>query len=165
MYTTKVSVNRKTRPELFTTSEDLAEIKAFYKTKRKAVKKVTSADIAFEVLRPLYDSDTLSYLEESFMLLLNRAYNVIGWVRLSTGGTVGTVIDSKIVLTLALQTNAHSIIISHNHPSGNPKPSESDKRLTNRLKQAADIMDIALLDHLIITPDDSFYSFNNEGHL
>lgn len=149
----------------FETSPELAEIKVSYKSKQKSKIKITNSMDVFNVLFPLYDRDTIEYQEQFFLLLLNRANKVMGWIKISTGGTTGTVVDPKIVFALALQTNACGIILSHNHPSGNLQPSESDIALTNKLINAGKFLDITLLDHLIISPDEKFYSFADEGNM
>jgi DNA repair protein RadC len=149
----------------FETSPELAEIKVSYKSKQKSKIKITNSMDVFNVLFPLYDKDTIEYQEQFFLLLLNRANKVIGWIKISTGGTTGTVVDPKIVFALALQTNACGIILSHNHPSGNLQPSESDVALTNKIISAGKFLDISLLDHLIISPDEKFYSFADDGNL
>jgi DNA repair protein RadC len=83
---------------------------------------------------------------------------------MSTGGITGTVVDIRLLLSVALKTAATGIILAHNHPSGNLKPSEADKELTNKIKKASEYMDIKLLDHLIISSD-SYLSFSEQGHL
>ncbi len=107
-------------------------------------------------------SPKMDHVEESYMLLLNRANRVLGYFLLSLGGTSGTVIDIKVVFQVALKANAHGIIIGHNHPSGNLKPSEADISLTRKLKEAGQIMELPLKDHLILTSE-GFYSFADEG--
>lgn len=149
----------------FETSPELAEIKVSYKSKQKSKIKITNSQDVFNVLFPLFDRDTIEYQEQFFLLLLNRANKVMGWIKISTGGTTGTVVDPKIVFALALKTNACGIILSHNHPSGNLLPSESDIALTNKLINAGKFLDITLLDHLIISPDEKFYSFADAGNM
>jgi len=78
---------------------------------------------------------------------------------ISKGGISGTVTDVRIVLQAAIKSNASGFIIAHNHPSGNLNPSESDTRITQKIKEAGNVMDIQLLDHLIITPGEDYYSF------
>jgi len=141
----------------------LAEVKVSYKCKLKDIVRVTSSRISFDVLFNLFDKDTIELKEEFFLLLLNRANYVLGWAKLSSGGTTSTVVDVKIIFILALQTNAHSIILCHNHPSGNLKPSESDINLTKRVKEAGKLLDITVLDHLIISPDGTYFTFADEG--
>lgn len=101
--------------------------------------------------------------EECYMLLLNRANRVIGHVQVSKGGTSATVMDSKIITIYAVLSLASGVIICHNHPSGNPLPSECDRSLTAAVKKALDVFDIALVDHIIVTPSTKrFFSFDNE---
>jgi DNA repair protein RadC len=83
----------------------------------------------------------------------------------SKGGISGTVTDVRVILQAAIKTNASGIIVCHNHPSGNLNPSESDSKLTQKIKEAGNIMDIQLLDHLILTTDDNYYSFADNGLL
>ena len=112
----------------------------------------------------MYDSDTLEYFESSIVIYLNRANNSIGWQKISQGGLSGTVIDIRIVLGTALKCGASSIIISHNHPSGNLFPSDADDKLTKQIFEASKIMEIQLLDHLIITSE-GYYSYADQGKI
>ena len=98
-------------------------------------------------------------------MLLNRANIVLGWVKLSSGGTTGTVVDAKIIVALALKTNASGIIVSHNHPSHNLTPSDEDRRLTKRIADAVLLFEIKLLDHLIVVADGTSFNFADEGIL
>ncbi len=100
--------------------------------------------------------------EEFWILLLNRANRVMQKVQISTGGVAGTVVDAKIIFKKALEYSASSIILSHNHPSGNTQPSQADIDITRKLKMAGKTLDISVLDHLIIT-DRGYYSFADEG--
>ena len=102
--------------------------------------------------------------EEFWILLLNRSNTVISKHQISSGGVSGTVVDSKMIFKSALENLASSIILIHNHPSGNLKPSEADLRLTEKLKESGTLLDIPVLDHLIIT-DSAYYSFADEGTL
>lgn len=102
--------------------------------------------------------------EEFNILLLNRANHVLGWFNVSVGGTSGTLIDPKLIFSVALKCNACGIILCHNHPSGNLTPSESDLNLTKKLNSGGKLLEINILDHLILTTD-SFYSFADEGML
>jgi len=118
---------------------------------------INSSRDANKVFKAIFDADTILWTEESVILCLNRKNDVIGYHKLSSGGMTGTVVDSRVIFTIALKTGATSIILAHNHPSGNLKPSEADKRLTTKIKEAGRLLDIDLLDHLIIT-DESYYS-------
>ncbi len=100
--------------------------------------------------------------EEFWILLLNRRLGLISAKRISTGGLDSTIVDVRMVFRLALEAGASSIILSHNHPSGNPTPSQHDINLTNKIKEAGKTMDIKVLDH-IIACDDQYYSFMDEG--
>jgi DNA repair protein RadC len=102
--------------------------------------------------------------EEFYFLLLNRAGGVLGWYKLSQGGTTGTVVDAKLIFSIALKGLACSIVIAHNHPSGNLQPSDTDIKLTKRLKQAGEIFDMFILDHLILSLE-GYYSFADHGIL
>lgn len=119
-----------------------------------------SKDI-IEIFQPL-----LSDLphEEFWVLFLNRANKVIYQTRITQGGVTGTIFDIKLIMKAAIEKLASSIIICHNHPSGNPKPSEQDLRITQKLKEAAQTFEISLLDHIIIT-DSVCYSFADNGNL
>ena len=119
---------------------------------------ITSRD-AFDVMRPLMQD--LPY-EEFWLLMLNRANKLIRKELISRGGISGTVVDPKIIFRLAMEYYSSSIIVCHNHPSGNLQPSEADIRITRNIREAGRIMEITLVDHLIIT-DTSYYSFADEG--
>ena len=100
--------------------------------------------------------------EEFWVLLLNRSNRVIDNIRISQGGISGTVIDVRLILKNALDRLASSLILSHNHPSGNLKPSDADIKITSKISEASKTMDIQLLDHIIIA-DNSYFSFSDEG--
>lgn len=102
--------------------------------------------------------------EETWALLLDRANKIIAPIQVSKGGISGTVVDIRLILREALNRYASGIILAHNHPSGNCTPSPQDKQLTKKLKEAAQWMDIALLDHLIVC-DKEYYSFADEGDI
>ena len=144
-------------------SSNLSEINVNYSPKRKysEMPKITCSNDAVAVLRSIW-SDQIEYREEFVILCLNRANKVLGYSRISSGGTTGTVADPKIIFQIALKSNASSIILAHNHPSGNTNPSESDKKLTTKLKNAGLVLDISVLDHIILTAE-SFKSFADDG--
>jgi DNA repair protein RadC len=101
-------------------------------------------------------------LRISFLVCLNNAKEVLGWVKVSTGGLDSSTVDPRVVFGIALQTAATAIIVAHNHPSGSLKPSPQDEQVTRRLKQAGELLGIQVLDHLIITKDSAF-SFVDKG--
>ena len=146
-------------------SPGLAEVFVSYKTKSSNKTKILNSRDAFNALYTLFDTNTIELKEDFILLLLNRANNILGWFRLSSGGTGGTVVDIKIVFMLALQTNANSIILCHNHPSQNIQPSEADITLTKRMKEAGSLLDIKVLDHLIIASGGAYFTFADEGLL
>jgi len=147
----------------FEKSPELAEISVSYKSKLKSNIKITNSKDAFYILFPLFDKNTIELKEEFILLLLNRANNFLGWFRLSSGRTNGTVVDVKIIFMLALQVNCCNLILSHNHPSNNIQPSDADIKLTNQIKEAGKIMDINVLDHLIIASNGNYFDFADEG--
>jgi DNA repair protein RadC len=120
----------------------------------------SSKDVA-DIFQPLL-SDLLH--EEFWILFLNRSNKVINRMKLSQGGISGTVTDIRIVMKNAIECLASGIIVCHNHPSGNLNPSDSDSKITQKIKEAGVLMDIQLLDHLIIS-DKDYYSFADNGML
>lgn len=121
-------------------------------------KTVVSSKEAFEYFQSVIGDLTF---EESHFITLNNASKVIAHHKTSQGGIAGTIMDPKIILRQALLDGASKIILAHNHPSGNLKPSEADIAITKKIKESAKLMDITLLDHLIITQK-SYYSFADE---
>jgi DNA repair protein RadC len=115
-----------------------------------------------QVMRKLFNADQIEWTEEFIMLSLNTANKVIGYYKVSKGGMKATVADTRVIATVALQSLATRVIIAHNHPSGSLRPSDADKQVTNKIKDALNLLDIELLDHIIITKD-SYFSFNDEG--
>jgi len=126
--------------------------------------KITASQDAYNILKELWNQDTVELQEEFKVLLLNRANKVMGIVPISTGGVSGTVADLKLIFVAALKGVASGIIVSHNHPSGNLTPSSTDISLTKRIREAGKILDIQLLDHIIYTTE-GYYSFADEGKL
>lgn len=123
--------------------------------------KISGSSDVYDIMHPILAD--LPY-EEFWILLLNRANKVMSILKISTGGVAGTVMDSKIIMKAAIDSLASSIILCHNHPSGNIMPSQQDKNITQKVKQAGVIMDIPVLDHIIVT-ETGFYSFADEGDL
>jgi DNA repair protein RadC len=123
--------------------------------------KITSSLIAYQILQK-----RLSDLphEEFWILVLNRANQVVKEEYLSKGGIAGTVVDVRLICRSAIENNSSGIVIAHNHPSGQIIPSEQDKSITKKLREALKLFDIALLDHIIVG-DRKYYSFSDEGLL
>ncbi|GAB3717411.1 RadC family protein [Flavobacterium koreense] len=123
------------------------------------LKKITSSKAVFEIMQPIIGE--LPH-EEFWVLYLNNSNKVIHKSQLSKGGITGTVVDSRIIFKTALEYNATSLILTHNHPSGKLLASDADKEVTKKLKLAGQQMDIFVLDHIIIT-ENGYYSFNDNG--
>jgi DNA repair protein RadC len=115
----------------------------------------------FDIMSPRISD--LEY-EEFWVLFLNRSNKVMDALKVSQGGVSGTVTDVRIIMKHAINRLASGLIISHNHPSGNLNPSESDTKITQKIKEAGNLMDIQLLDHIIISNKD-YYSFADNGLL
>ena len=124
-------------------------------------KKITSSSSVFEFMQPIIGE--LPH-EEFWIIYLNNSNKVIEKLQLSKGGITGTLVDVRLVLKTALQIGAVGIILTHNHPSGTLKPSQADKNITQKLKIAAESVDIKVLDHLIIT-EKAYFSFADENLL
>src|SRR6185436_2045218 len=121
--------------------------------------KISTSKDAVEIFQPLL-GDLLH--EEFWILFMNRANHILGRQQVSKGGMSGTVVDPKLIFKAALDMKASSIILCHNHPSGNLKPSESDIKLTKSLSEAGRVLEIPVLDHVIVTQN-GFISFADEG--
>jgi DNA repair protein RadC len=124
----------------------------------------TSGD-AFQAIYPHFNQATI-YLQEQFLVCyLDRGNRIKGVFSGFKGGITGTVADVRIILGIALKSASSGIILAHNHPSGNIKASDTDMRLTSKIKAACEIMDIQLLDHLIVSPNNTYMSFADSGQL
>jgi DNA repair protein RadC len=156
--------NMKT-PDLFSQIE-IAEVQLIYKSKVPASqrRKITCSKDAYDLLLQSWDTDTIQHCEEFKILLMNRSNAVLGILAVSKGGISGTVTDVRIIFQAALKSNASGLIVCHNHPSGNLNPSESDTKITHKIKEAGNLLDIQLLDHIIINEED-YYSFADNGLL
>lgn len=139
---------------------EVAEIKVSYSNTNLERIKVTNSQILYNLVLKQWDLDLIEFQEEVKIVLLNRANIVLGLYEMSKGGSSGTVVDIRIILGIALKCNASSIVIAHNHPSGSLEPSEPDKSITKKLKEACKLLDLNLLDHLIITKQ-GYYSFSD----
>lgn len=143
----------------------IAEVRLVYTTTVKASERpqVKSSEDAYQLFLGSWDPETIEHVETFKLMLLNRSNKVLGITTISKGGTAGTVVDVKLILQYAIKTNACAIIICHNHPSGALVPSESDLTLTKKIRDAACLMDVQLLDHLIIVPEGQYYSLADNG--
>lgn len=144
--------------------EIIAEVYISYSSKVKACDRFRisgskDAAIAFRSIWPAYE-----HIEFIYMLMLNRQNQVLGCHQISKGGMTGTVVDVRVVFQVSLKSCATSIILGHNHPSGNLEPSDADKKITRQLKEAGALLEIPVIDHLILTSD-GFLSMADEGIL
>ena len=144
--------------------EFIAEVQISYSSHVKAKDRIKvcgsyDAADAFRKIWPAYD-----HIEFSYLLMLNRQNQILGYHQLSKGGMTGAVVDVRVIFQVALKSCATSLILAHNHPSGNLDVSDADRKITNQIKQAGVILDIPLLDHLIMTTD-SYLSMADEGLL
>lgn len=123
------------------------------------ISKIGSSKDAFEILQPIMGE--LEH-EEFWILYLNNSNKVLHRAQLSKGGITGTLVDVRIVMKQSLELGAVAILLAHNHPSGNLKPSQADKNITQKIKTASESLDIKVLDHLIITQNDYFSFADNQ---
>jgi DNA repair protein RadC len=151
-------------PNLF--SQNVAEVTISYRTKVKASDRlqVKSSKDACDIFRENWNLESIEHIEEFKVLLMNRSNKVLGIASISKGGISGTVTDIRLLFQFAIKANASGLICCHNHPSSSLNPSESDSKITRKIKDAGNLMDIQLLDHLIITCED-YYSFADNGLL
>lgn len=132
-----------------------------YNNSAASIGKIKSSECAANIFRKLYDGDIYD-VEKSYVLLLNRSLEVIDTALISVGGIYECVMDPKIIFRKALICKATSIIICHNHPSGNPLPSDADKIMTKKVQEAGNLLTIDLMDHVILAGS-KYFSFAEEG--
>jgi DNA repair protein RadC len=130
----------------------VAEIELVYRSKVKPSERprITSTKEAYQILLQTWDVNKIEFVEQFKVVLINRAHRVLGIYELSSGGIAGTLADPKLVFMAALKANVCCLILSHNHPSGNLKPSNADEALTKKISEAGKLLDIQVLDHVII---------------
>ncbi len=122
-------------------------------------KKITSSKDAYEILQTVL-SDVPH--EEFWVLILNRANHVTAKIAISEGGSSSTIVDPKKIFKLALENKAEALVLGHNHPSGNLKPSEDDIKITKKINEAGKFLEISILDHIIVG-ENAYFSFADEG--
>lgn len=145
----------------------ISDVELTYKRTEMPTVKITNSLPAALISRKAIPENQIAHREFFGILLLNRANYVLHRSLVSMGGLSTTVLDPKHVLQSALLSNAAGVILFHNHPGGEVKPSEQDIRLTKKIKEACDIFDVQLLDHIILSgykdAVPNFYSFSDEG--
>jgi len=148
-----------------TISPLLAEVELSYKTKIKPSQRpqLNDSKKVYDYLLDVWTGN-IEYFEEFVVVFLNRHNKALGWKKISQGGVAGTVVDVKLILQGAILANASGIVLAHNHPSGNTRPSEGDLALTKKIQAACKFMDINIIDHIIVTTE-NYYSFADEGNL
>lgn len=134
------------------------------KVKRSELVYLSDSEMTAKVLRDIFNKDTFDWTEEVVMLCMNRANAVVGFYKISTGGMTSSIIDPRVVFSVALNCGSSSIILAHNHPSGNCVPSDQDKKITKDLKKSGELLNIRVLDHIILTTD-KYYSLNEQGDI
>ena len=141
----------------------IPEIKVTFSDKVRTTDRlqVLNSDDLYKVFKLAF-KEFMQHHEEAYAVFMNRANRVMGISCISKCGTAGTIVDIKIIMQLALKTNASSIAFCHNHPSCNLNPSKEDIEVTKKIKEACTFFNIGFIDHLIIT-EESYYSFANEG--
>ena len=145
----------------------LNEITVLYERKTIELEKdkIKSSGDIISVLKEVYEKNKISYQEEVIILYLINSNKLLGYQKLCTGGLTSAIIDVRLIYSTALKSLATGIIISHNHPSGNTRPSRTDELITQKLVEAGKLFDINVLDHIIVNPDFEFFSFADEGYL
>ena len=121
---------------------------------------IRNADDAAKLLFEAWDKSTIEHIETVKVILLNNGHQLLGIADISKGGLTGSVIDVRLIAQYAITANASSVLLAHNHPSGNLKPSYADIEITKKVKDAMKLLDITLLDHLIIIKDGQYISTN-----
>lgn len=149
--------------DLFTSCLREVQISYCNRVRYADMPKISSSKDAEDIFRRIW-SHRMGYIEEFYILLLNRSNKVIGWTKISMGGSAGTVSDPKVIFQTALKANASHIVLGHNHPSGNLEPSQADIALTQKMKESGSFLDLPVLDHLILSTE-SYYSFADDGKL
>lgn len=146
---------------------ELREVQLSYKVKSDINNQpeLRSSDQAYQLLiRECYDPETIEYRESIKLIFLNTKKRVLGIMNLTDGGIASAIADIRVIMQAAILSCSCGIIISHNHPSKNVKPSREDDSLTYKLKKACEVMEIELCDHIIVTTD-NYYSYSDEGKL
>jgi len=144
----------------------VAEISVSYHPKHSLNPVVTCSIHAYVLFKAFFPTDTIHLQERFVAMYLNRANRLIGLYLVSIGGTIEVIADIRLILSVALKTAATSIMLAHNHPSGALSPSPADRVITSQIHEAANLMDIKLLDHIILSPKaGEYYSFVDDGML
>ena len=126
---------------------------------------IKSSQDAANILQSVWNQNTIALQESFAVLLLNNSNHVKGIYKLSTGGVSATLVDIRLLFAVALKSVTTALVLAHNHPTGRMDPSNLDKELTKKIVEAATYFDIKVLDHIILSPFDEYYSFADSGLL
>lgn len=140
----------------------ISEIQLSYN--RQHFGKITRSTDSEEFLRKIWNAETLNIFEEFKVLFLNNSNDIIGYRTISSGGINSTIVDVRLIFSIALQSLSTGIIIAHNHPSGKIIPSSADILITEKIQNASKLLDIKLLDHIIMA-EGNYYSFADDGRI
>ncbi|QIL38088.1 JAB domain-containing protein [Pedobacter sp. HDW13] len=142
----------------------VCEVQLTYKPSFNPVDRpqITTSKQCYSIIMQHWNLGLINFLEEFKIILLNRSNRVLGLVDISMGGVSGTYVDPKVIFVVALKANASGLIMCHNHPSGNLRPSDADFKLTSKLKECAKLLEIEIHDHLIISGN-GYYSMADDG--
>lgn len=146
------------------TEPKVSEIQVSYYPRLIQSQKIASSSDAVEIIRKAWDKRTIEMQEEVKLILLNQSNTVLGIYNLSKGGINSSLVDVRLILSVALKCLATGVILVHNHPSGNLNPSKSDLDIVKKLNESCKLLDITLLDSIIITKE-SYMSFGDDGML
>ncbi|MDH7459822.1 JAB domain-containing protein [Chitinophagaceae bacterium 26-R-25] len=144
----------------------VSELEIIYKAKIKASERpqIKCSVDAHKLFLASWNMDKIELVEQFKVMPLNKGNRVLGICELSSGAIDQATVDPRLIFGLLLKAGATQAIVAHNHPSASVRPSEADKRITLKLKEAGSFLDIRILDHLIITPE-TYYSFADEGEI
>jgi len=147
-------------------SSKFEEVQLVYSNKTLAKDRphVKTPEEAYEIFLQNWDMEQIGLLEEAKILLLDNSMRLMSVSSISRGGMTEAIVDPRVIFAIALKRRAHAIILAHNHPTGNMKPSQADLQLTKRLVASGQVLRIPLQDHLIIS-NEQYYSMAVEGHL
>ncbi|SHF23722.1 JAB domain-containing protein [Chryseobacterium takakiae] len=146
------------------TISEVSEIQVSYKPNKILSSKITTSFDAIQIIRKFWNEETIQMQEEVKVILLNNLNCVLGIYNLSKGGITSSLVDVRLILSVALKCLATGIILVHNHPSGNIKPSSADLSIVKKLNESCRLMDITLFDSIIITKE-NYMSFADDGLL
>ena len=140
------------------------EIEVKYKANLKDSPVINNSRDMANLMREIFPVDEIGMKEFFYIILLNRGGKILGMKRISEGGITGTVADPRIIYGIAVKSLAVGMIVAHNHPSGNLKPSRADEDLTEKLVGAGKFLDIKVMDHIILSGvSEEYFSFADEG--